>query len=82
MLPKLYRKDSSLVFQDKSKADGYNNSTTENARAFGHLHSLVQTLLQPILQTIFKSLQKVRVVLLVILFLSKQNTLQSLETLL
>ena len=31
---KLYQMDSSLVFQDKSKAGGYNNSTTENARDF------------------------------------------------
>ena len=31
---KLYKMDSSLVFQDKSKAGGYNNSTTENARDF------------------------------------------------
>ena len=34
---------------------------------FGHLHSLEQTLLQLILQTIFKSLKKVQVVHLVIL---------------
>ena len=31
---KLYQMDSSLVFQDKSKGGGYNNSTTENARDF------------------------------------------------
>ena len=31
---KLYQMDSSLVFQDKSKSGGYNNSTTENARDF------------------------------------------------
>jgi hypothetical protein len=31
---KLYQMDSSLVFQDKSKAGGYNNSITENARDF------------------------------------------------
>ena len=31
---KLYQMDSSLVFQDKSKAGGFNNSTTENARDF------------------------------------------------
>ena len=31
---KLYQMDSSLVFQDKSKAGGYNNSTTSNARDF------------------------------------------------
>ncbi|BAQ89452.1 phage stabilisation protein [uncultured Mediterranean phage uvMED] len=31
---KLYQMNSSLVFQDKSKAGGYNNSTTENARDF------------------------------------------------
>ena len=37
---KLYQMDSSLVFQDKSKAGGYNNSTTENARDFWALHNL------------------------------------------
>lgn len=31
---KLYQMDSSLVFQDKSKSGGYNNSTTENERDF------------------------------------------------
>ena len=31
---KLYQMDSSLVFQDKSKAGGYNNSTTEGSRDF------------------------------------------------
>ena len=31
---KLYQMDSSLVFQDISKAGGYTNSTTENARDF------------------------------------------------
>ena len=31
---KLYQMNSSLVFQDKSKSGGYNNSTTENARDF------------------------------------------------
>ena len=31
---KLYQMNSSLVFQDKSKAGGYSNSTTENARDF------------------------------------------------
>ena len=31
---KLYQMDSSLVFQDKSKASGYNNSTTEGSRDF------------------------------------------------
>ena len=31
---KLYQMNSSLVFVDKSKAGGYNNSTTENARDF------------------------------------------------
>ena len=31
---KLYQMDSSLVFQDKSKSGGYNNSTTSNARDF------------------------------------------------
>ncbi len=31
---KLYQMNSSLVFQDKSKAGGYNNSTTENTRDF------------------------------------------------
>ena len=31
---KLYQMDSSLVFQDKSKAGGYSNSTTEGSRDF------------------------------------------------
>ena len=31
---KLYQMDSSFVFQDKSKAGGYNNSTTEGSRDF------------------------------------------------
>ena len=31
---KLYQMDSSLIFQDKSKATGYSNSTTENSRDF------------------------------------------------
>ena len=31
---KLYQMDSSLVFQDKSKAGGYTNSTTEGSRDF------------------------------------------------
>jgi len=31
---KLYQMDSSLVFQDKSKSGGYNNSTTEGSRDF------------------------------------------------
>ena len=31
---KLYQMDTSLVFQDKSKAGGYSNSTTEGSRDF------------------------------------------------
>lgn len=31
---KLYQMDSSIIFQDKSKVGGYNNSTTENSRDF------------------------------------------------